>query len=110
MVRHRRRRADRQPRRQRGHRRRAGLVLYPGSKVATWIFPNFIFCIPAWIYLGLWFLYQFVEAGFGLFKAPANGGVAFFAHVGGLIFGGLVTGLLARAGRVAPTERWLSGT
>src|SRR5262249_5311554 len=81
----------------------AFFVLYPGSKVATWIFPVFVFRIPAWIYLGLWFLYPVVEANFGLLKAPATGGgVAFFAHVGGFIFGALVTGLLARAGKVAP--------
>ena len=81
----------------------AYFALYPGSKVTTWIFPVFVVKIPAWIYLGLWFLYQLIEANFGLFNAHANGGgVAFFAHVGGFIFGLLVTGLLARTGRVAP--------
>ena len=45
----------------------------------------FLVRIPAWIFLGLWFLYQLIEANFGLFNAHANGGaVAFFAHVGGL--------------------------
>jgi membrane associated rhomboid family serine protease len=83
----------------------AYFVLYPGSRVTTWIFPIFIFRIPAWIYLGLWFLYQLIEANFGLFKASANGGgVAFFAHVGGFLFGLLVTWLLARAGRIAPQQ------
>ena len=61
----------------------AYFILYPGSRVLTWIFPVFLVG-PAWIYLGLWFLYQLIEANFGLFKASANGGgVAFFAHVGG---------------------------
>ena len=36
----------------------------------------------------MWFLYQLIEANFGLFNAHANAGVvAFFAHVGGFIFG-----------------------
>jgi membrane associated rhomboid family serine protease len=62
--------------------------------------------IPAWIFLGLWFLYQLIEANFGLFNASANGGgVAFFAHVGGFAFGLLVTAILVRAGQVAPQER-----
>jgi membrane associated rhomboid family serine protease len=66
----------------------AYFVLYPGSRVRTWIFPIFLVRIPAWIFLGLWFLYQLIEASFGLFSASANGGgVAFFAHVGGFIFG-----------------------
>jgi membrane associated rhomboid family serine protease len=48
-------------------------ILYPGSRVTTWIFPVFLVRIPAWVYLGLWFLYQFIEANFGLFNAKANG-------------------------------------
>ena len=84
----------------------AYFVLYPGSRIRTWIFPIFLVRIPAWIFLGLWFLYQLIEASFGLFSASANGGgVAFFAHVGGFIFGLLVARLLARAGQAAPGEQ-----
>jgi membrane associated rhomboid family serine protease len=87
----------------------AYFVLYPGSRVLTWIFPVFLVRIPAWIYLGLWFLYQLVEANFGLFNASANGGgVAFFAHVGGFTFGLLIARLLAGAGQAAPREQWRS--
>jgi membrane associated rhomboid family serine protease len=38
----------------------------------------------------------------------AGGGVAFFAHVGGFIFGLLVARLLARPGQAAPGEQWRS--
>jgi membrane associated rhomboid family serine protease len=79
----------------------AYFVLYPGSRVRTWIFPVFLVRIPAWIFLGLWFLYQLIEANFGLFSASANGGgVAFFAHVGGFVFGLVVTRVLSGAGRI----------
>ena len=89
----------------------AYFVLYPGSRVRTYIFPVFLVQIPAWIFLGLWFLYQLIEANFGLFTANANGGgVAFFAHVGGFVFGLVVTAILSRAGRVAPQERSVSVT
>ena len=72
----------------------AYFVLYPGSRIRTWIF------------LGLWFSYQLIEASFGLFSASASGGgVAFFAHVGGFIFGLLVARLLARTGQAAPVEQ-----
>src|SRR6201996_8459267 len=58
------------------------------------------------IFLGAWFLYQLIEANFGLFNAHANGGgVAFFAHVGGFIFGLLVTLLLEQAGRIGSHDR-----
>ena len=87
----------------------AYFVLYPGSRIRTWIFPVFLVRIPAWIFLGAWFLYQLIEASFGLFSASANGGgVAFFAHVGGFIFGLLAARLLARAGQAAPREQWRS--
>ena len=33
-------------------------VLYPGSRILTYISPVFLVRIPAWIFLGLWFLYQ----------------------------------------------------
>ena len=65
----------------------AYFVLYPKSRVLTLvvIFPV---KIAAWVFLGLWFLYQFVEAHYGLFSASANGGgVAFFAHIGGFLSG-----------------------
>jgi membrane associated rhomboid family serine protease len=59
--------------------------------------------IPAWVYLGAWFLYQLVEGQAGLTAASANGGgVAFFAHVGGFVFGVVVTLALLNAGRVVP--------
>ena len=61
----------------------AYFLLYPRSRVRTWIFPIFFVSIPAWVFLGLWFLYQLIEANFGLFSTTANGGgTAFFAHVG----------------------------
>ena len=89
----------------------AYFVLYPGSRVRTWIFPVFLIRIPAWIFLGAWFLYQLIEASFGLFSASANGGgVAFSAHVGGFVFGLVVTWLLARAGQVAPQDLERSST
>jgi len=52
------------------------------------------------------FLYQLIEANFGIFGSAANGGgVAFFAHVGGFVFGAIVAWLLTGAGLVAPQDR-----
>jgi membrane associated rhomboid family serine protease len=72
----------------------AYFVLYPSSKILT-----LVVVIPvriyAWVFLGLWFLYQLVEGNFGLFSARANGGgTAFFAHVGGFLFGVIAARLL----------------
>jgi hypothetical protein len=86
----------------------AYFILYPDSKVRglVVIFPV---QLSAWFFLGAWFLYQLIEANFGIFGSAANGGgVAFFAHVGGFVFGVIVALLLTIAGRVTPQDR--SGT
>jgi membrane associated rhomboid family serine protease len=73
----------------------AYFVFYPNARVLTLVVV-FPVRIPAWFFLGGWFLYQFVEGNFGLFSAGANGGgVAFFAHVGGFLFGVFVARLVA---------------
>jgi len=82
----------------------AYFLLYPSSRVLTLVL-FFPVRIPAYIFLGLWFVYQLVEANFGIFAAKANGGgVAFFAHVDGFIFGVIVTRLLTSVGRIAPQD------
>jgi membrane associated rhomboid family serine protease len=80
----------------------AFIVLYPGARIRT-LLGIFFVQIPAWVYLGLWFVYQLVEANFGLASSSANGGgVAFFAHVGGFVFGALVALTLLKSGRAVP--------
>jgi rhomboid family protein len=82
----------------------AYFVLYPNSRVFG-LFVVFPLRISAWFFLGFWFLYQLFEANFGLFGSTANGGgVAFFAHVGGFVFGVLVAKALVTAGRVQPQD------
>jgi membrane associated rhomboid family serine protease len=82
----------------------AYFVLYRTSTVRGLIVV-FPVRISAWFFLGFWFLYQLVEANFGIFGASANGGgVAFFAHVGGFVFGVIVALLLTSVGRVAPQD------
>jgi rhomboid family protein len=83
----------------------AYFVLYPDSTVRglVVIFPV---RLSAWFFLGAWFLYQLIEANFGVFGAGANGGgVAFFAHVGGFVFGVIVALVLTRTGQIAAQDR-----
>lgn len=82
----------------------AYFVLYPNSTVRglVVVFPV---QLSAWFFLGAWFLYQLIEANYGLFGAAANGGgVAFFAHVGGFAFGAIVTLVFARSGFLASQD------
>jgi len=82
----------------------AYFILYPHSTVRGLIVIVPI-QLPAMFFLGAWFVYQLVEANFGLFGASANGGgVAFFAHVGGFVFGVIVARILVGVGQVATPE------
>ena len=65
----------------------AYLLLHPTSRILT-LLPIFFFFqfveIPAYIFLGFWFLLQLFSAGF----APSHiGGIAFWAHIGGFVSG-----------------------
>jgi membrane associated rhomboid family serine protease len=71
--------------------------LFPGARVLTLV-PVFFFVIievPAYVFLGLWFLLQFVSGAFSILGAKAHVGVAFWAHVGGFLAGFLFLRLLA---------------
>lgn len=82
----------------------AFLVLSPHAQIKTLVLV-FIPRIPAWIYLGVWFLYQFFEARYALLNPEEGGsGVAFAAHVGGFLFGMLAAYALASAGRIRTQE------
>ncbi|MCP9487638.1 MAG: rhomboid family intramembrane serine protease [Gaiellaceae bacterium MAG52_C11] len=71
----------------------AYLLLLPRAKVLTIIF--FILReIPAIAFLGIWFLFQLVSGGASLQSPEEGGGVAFFAHVGGFVFGFLLIKLV----------------
>jgi membrane associated rhomboid family serine protease len=74
-------------------------ILYPGARILTLVL-IFPVRIPAWAFLGLWFAYQLIQANEGLLSAGGdNGGTAFFAHVGGFVFGVAVAVALVRSGR-----------
>ena len=79
----------------------AYFVLVPHSKVLTLVLPFFIFPVPAWIFLGVYFLFQALIGGLSFLQPESGGGVAYFAHIGGILFG-LLTARLFAAGRPRP--------
>jgi len=80
----------------------AYIVLLPNAKVLTFIF-FIIREIPAMYFLGIWFLFQFAEGGFALLHPEESGGVAFFAHIGGFLFGALTVHAVALRRPLQPT-------
>lgn len=85
-------------------------LLYPQARVLTLIFIIFFVTlveIPAMILLGIWFVLQFLPA-VGQLATPdvtgEGGGVAYFAHVGGFVFGLALIKLLARRRAEPPSS------
>ncbi|HEX5469290.1 MAG TPA: rhomboid family intramembrane serine protease [Gaiellaceae bacterium] len=81
----------------------AYLVLFPRGRVLTWVIPFFFFELPALVFLGLWFVLQLFLGSQSFVQPESGGGVAFFAHIGGFIFG-LVLVRVFTAGRPKPVR------
>jgi membrane associated rhomboid family serine protease len=69
----------------------AYFVLYPRARVLTLV-PLIIFFtfwwLPAWIFLGFWFVFQFLSGtATSIAENQGSGGIAFWAHVGGFVTG-----------------------
>ena len=73
-------------------------LLYPKARILTLVLV-FPVRIPAWVFLGLWFLYNVISGHMGLVNGGDDGGTAFFAHVGGFVFGVAAATALVRSGR-----------
>jgi membrane associated rhomboid family serine protease len=70
---------------------------FPRARVLTLV-PIFFFfqiiAIPALVLLGIWFAFQFIAGT--LSSGGSGGGVAWWAHIGGFVFGFLVMMLFSR--------------
>ncbi len=77
----------------------AYVILFPRAKVLTLI-PIFVFFqlveLPAFVFLGLWFLMQIVSGLLALQIGADAGGVAWWAHIGGFVAGAVLLPLLGR--------------
>jgi len=72
---------------------------FPRARVLTLV-PIFFFiqiiAIPAMVLLGIWFAFQFIAGTMSFGVARGSGGVAWWAHIAGFVFGFLVMMLFSR--------------
>lgn len=86
----------------------AYLVLYPHSRVLTF-FPIGFFMIlrliPAGVVLFVWFILQLFQGVLSL-GGPDIGGTAFWAHIGGFVFGMLLALIFMKPRQAQQRHRW----
>lgn len=83
----------------------AYILLYPLNRVRTFIWYLGVVYVPAFIYLGIWFLTQLISGAAALSVPTAQStGVAFWAHIGGFA-AGVIVALLLRPLRPEPPRR-----
>jgi membrane associated rhomboid family serine protease len=85
----------------------AYLVFFPGARVTSLVFLGFFYQlvrVPAAFVLVLWFVLQLLD-GIGSLGPTQGGGVAFFAHIGGFVFGAVVAWLITLLGSGRPASR-----
>jgi len=76
----------------------AYIVFFPSSRILTLVpllIIWFLWRIPAIVFIGLWFVMQFLS-GVSSLGSPSLGGVAWWAHVGGFLMG-VAVALIVRA-------------
>jgi membrane associated rhomboid family serine protease len=77
----------------------AYIFMFPTARVTTLILIFFFFQIvdlPAFLFLGIWFLMQAISGWFSLGIAADAGGVAYWAHLGGFATGGILFSILRK--------------
>jgi membrane associated rhomboid family serine protease len=86
----------------------AYFVLLPRARVLTLIFFGIILIreIQAIWFLGVWIALQAWSGGLSLVTPHEGGGTAFFAHIGGFVFGVATILLVARRRPKAPVSRY----
>jgi rhomboid family protein len=84
----------------------AYFVLLPRARVLTLIFFIFIREIPAGWFLLIWIGLQAWSGGLSILSPQTGGGTAFFAHIGGFVFGATTILFLARRRPEAPRSRY----
>lgn len=79
------------------------ILLHPKRRVHLWIF-FLIVSVPAFIAVGLWFVFQVIN-GMGALGGEEASGVAYAAHIGGFIVGLLICSFFVNKQRVLKKER-----
>lgn len=80
----------------------AYLVSFPRARVHT-LFIIFFYIrfleVPAWVFLVIWFVFQFLSGASQMAVSQETGGVAYWAHMGGFVIGVILIWIFPRRTR-----------
>ncbi len=71
----------------------AYIIRFPKAQILTLVPLGFFITalrLPAFLFLGLWFVQQAIASVYSLNLPDSGGGVAYWAHAGGFVFGALL--------------------
>jgi membrane associated rhomboid family serine protease len=83
----------------------AYFVLFPRGRIVAMfpiLFYPVFFRVPAFVYLGFWFLTQFFSGTLAIASRQEVSGIAWWAHIGGFAAGILTFSLFLRPRRISP--------
>jgi membrane associated rhomboid family serine protease len=86
----------------------AFLITYPRDQIRTLLLLGWfvtVTVIPAAVLIGIWFLLQLFSQVGSVGEAQSSGGVAYMAHVAGLIFGAVMARFFEDQRRIAAQSR-----
>jgi membrane associated rhomboid family serine protease len=86
------------------------LLLHPTRGVHVIVFSFLVRTVPAFVAIGLWFVFQLIN-GLGMLGqgSQEGGGVAYAAHIGGFIAGLLLVKLFDSGENRDPRQAWMGG-
>lgn len=85
----------------------AYLLFFPGSRITSLVTLGFFWTtieIPAYFFLGFWFLLQFLSGAASVAAGAQAAGIAWWAHIGGFLAGILLAFLLRDDRRRPPAK------
>ncbi|HKZ00702.1 MAG TPA: rhomboid family intramembrane serine protease, partial [Pyrinomonadaceae bacterium] len=80
------------------------IVLFPHRRVVILQF-YFMHEVPAWVAIGIWFVFQIISGMGVLGEGAEQGGVAYAAHIGGFVTGLVLVKIFALGSPPRPPRR-----
>lgn len=80
------------------------ILLFPKRRVRAFVL-RFLTTVPAYVAVGLWFVFQVIE-GLGVLGSDDGGGVAYAAHIGGFIVGFILVKLFDQGEKKRPLRQF----